>query len=84
MNSIVSRSFRSTITAAIEEAMDLLVDAAMPVILVDQVSDSRETVDALFDFAEALGAVVINARSAGSFLEYASDGANRNRSISKI
>lgn len=49
-------------SAAIEEAADLLVEADMPVILVDQVGDSREAVNALVDLAESLGAAVVDDR----------------------
>lgn len=45
---------------AIEEAASLLVEAEMPVILVDQVGDSPEAVEALIDLAESLGAPVID------------------------
>lgn len=48
--------------AAIEEAADLLVAAETPVVLVDQVGDSREAVEALADLAERLGAAVVDPR----------------------
>lgn len=47
--------------SAIERAADRLVAAEMPVIVTDQVGDSREAVDALVDLAEALGAPVLDA-----------------------
>lgn len=48
--------------AAVERAADLLADAESPVVLVDQVGDSREAVDDLVDLAEELGAPVIDPR----------------------
>ena len=48
--------------AAIQDAADLLVEADTPVVLVDQVGDSREAVDALVDLAETLGAAVVDPR----------------------
>ena len=47
---------------AVEEATDVLAEADLPVILVDQVGDSREAVDALVDLAETLGAAVVDPR----------------------
>jgi acetolactate synthase-1/2/3 large subunit len=48
--------------AAIGEAADLLAEAEMPVVLVDQVGDSRAAVAALVDLAETLGAAVVDPR----------------------
>ena len=48
--------------AAVEEAADILAEAEMPVILTDQVGDSREAVDALVELAETLGAPVVDGR----------------------
>lgn len=48
--------------SAVEEATEILVDAEMPVILTDQVGDSREAVDALVELAETLGAPVVDSR----------------------
>jgi acetolactate synthase-1/2/3 large subunit len=45
---------------AIAQATAKLVDAEFPVIIVDQVGDSREAVDALADLAETLGAPVFD------------------------
>lgn len=47
---------------AIEEAADLLTAADLPVILADQVGDTREGVDALVDLAETLGAAFVDPR----------------------
>ena len=47
---------------AIQDAADLLVDAELPIILVDQVGDSRAAVDSLINLAEMLGAPVIDPR----------------------
>jgi acetolactate synthase-1/2/3 large subunit len=48
--------------AAIDEAADLLVEAELPVVLVDQVGDSRAAVASLVDLAETLGAAVVDPR----------------------
>jgi len=48
--------------AAIDAAADLLVDAERPVVLVDQVGDSRRAVAALVELAETLGAPVVDPR----------------------
>ena len=45
---------------ALERAAETLADADLPVILVDQVGDSRRAVDALVDLAETLGAPVVD------------------------
>ena len=45
---------------AIDRAADLLVAADFPVLVVDQVGDSPETVDALLDLAESLGAPIVD------------------------
>ena len=47
---------------AIEEAADRLVESDLPVILTDQVGDSRKAVDALVELAELLGAPVVDTR----------------------
>lgn len=52
--------------AAVERAADLLVDADLPVILADQLGDSRAAVDALVDLAEALGAPVYHSHRVGT------------------
>ncbi|MFB6160552.1 MAG: thiamine pyrophosphate-binding protein [Haloferacaceae archaeon] len=51
---------------AIDRAADLLVEADLPVLLADQVGDSREAVDALVDLAEALGAPVYHSHRLGT------------------
>lgn len=45
---------------ALDRAAESLVDADLPVVLVDQVGDSRQAVDALVDLAENLGAPVVD------------------------
>lgn len=47
---------------AIDAAAALLADAELPVVLVDQVGDSRAAVDALVALAETLGAPVVDPR----------------------
>lgn len=47
---------------AVAEAADLLLEADQPVILVDQVGDSRDAVEALVELAETLGAAVVEQR----------------------
>ena len=47
---------------AIEAAADRLVTSDMPVILTDQVGDSRDAVDSLVELAELLGAPVVDSR----------------------
>lgn len=47
---------------AVERAADILAGAELPVVLVDQVGDSREAVESLVDFAETLGAAVVDSR----------------------
>ena len=44
----------------VDRAADMLVDADLPVVLVDQVGDSRQAVGALVDLAEELGAPVVD------------------------
>jgi acetolactate synthase-1/2/3 large subunit len=51
---------------AIERAADMLVEAELPVVLTDQVGDSREAVDALVDLAEVLGAPVFHSHRTGT------------------
>ena len=45
---------------AIEAAADLLVDAELPVVIVDQIGDSQPAVEALVELAETLGAPVVD------------------------
>lgn len=47
---------------AIEKAAEILVDAELPVIFVDQVGDSRAAVNSLIELAETLGAPVVDKR----------------------
>lgn len=51
---------------AIERAADMLVESDFPVIMVDQVGDSREAVDSLVDLAELLAAPVFNSHRTGA------------------
>ena len=48
--------------AAIEDAADVLAEAEMPVVLTDQVGDSRGAVESLVELAETLGAPVVDQR----------------------
>lgn len=45
---------------AIDQASALLVEAEFPVLVVDQVGDTAEAVDALVDLAETLGAPIVD------------------------
>ena len=51
---------------AIERAADMLVEAEFPVVLTDQVGDSREAVDALVELAEVLGMPVFHSHRMGT------------------
>lgn len=55
---------------AINEAASILVNAEFPVIVTDQVGDSRTAVDALVDLAETLGAPVLNGHRMGGAHRY--------------
>lgn len=46
--------------ATLDDVAELLVDADLPVVLVDQIGDSRAAVTALVDLAEDLGAPVVD------------------------
>lgn len=46
--------------AAVDRAADLLVDAELPVIVVDHVGETPAAVDALVEFAETLGAPIVD------------------------
>lgn len=46
----------------IEAAADMLTTAELPVVLVDQVGDTRAAVDALVDLVETVGAAVVDPR----------------------
>lgn len=48
--------------SAIEDAADLLVEAELPVVLTDQIGDSREAVEALVELTELLGLPVVDTR----------------------